>query len=477
MIFASLALTGAWGEPPDLAKAIKLDPTPLPAQEKLPLSYASVVEKCLPSVVTVLTVKYVDPSEAGLASAENPFDLAGDKKNPREPQPRRGSGSGVILTAQGYILTNNHVVEDADTIRVRVAGEERDWEAKLIGRDPLTDVALLKIEAPNLQPITVADSTILRRGDVVLALGSPFGLEQTVTMGIVSATSRMLGFIRNGYEDFIQTDAPINPGNSGGALVDGMGRLVGINTATYSGGWSPAQGIGFAVPANLALRVAGDLLRFGHVVRGYMGVQWTEVSEEEALKITGRPDVRPARIVAIEAGTPAEKAGFEGGDIILSLNGHPTPSLARARYAVATLLPGSRATFTVQRGKEQRTVELILIEVPGAWVKNNEGGPPAEKKSDIEVLKGLKVAPLTNATRAEFKIPAETQGVLVTHAEDDGKPMARPAPGDVITAINGDDVKGPERILEITKDAPLGKSFMLKIWHKGAQGFVMLRKK
>jgi serine protease Do len=473
MLFTSLALLGARGDEPDLAKAIKVDATPLPPQEKIPLSYASVVEKCLPSVVTVLTVKYASSNDPG---TDNPFDL-GDKKTPPEPQPQRGSGSGVILTSQGYILTNNHVVEDRDDIRVRLTGEDRDWEARLIGRDPLTDVALLKIEAPNLQPITVGDSTTLRRGDVVLALGSPFGLEQTVTMGIVSATSRMLGFIRNGYEDFIQTDAPINPGNSGGALVDGLGRLVGVNTATYSGGWSPAQGIGFAVPSSLALRVAGDLLRTGHVVRGYMGVQWAEVSEEEALRITGRTDLRPARIVAIEAGTPAEKAGFEGGDIVLSLNGHPTPSLAKARYAVATLLPGSKATFAVLRGKKQHTVEVTLIEVPGEYSKNGAKGPQVEKKPSAEMLKGVEVGSLTDAARVKFKVPSETQGVLVMKAEEDGKPMTRLSPGDVITAVNGEEIKEPESALRTTKDAPHGKSFMLRVWHKGAQGFVMLRKK
>ncbi len=472
LITGIAAPTGLRGEDLDLGRQVKLDSTPLPKEQAESLSYASVVEKCLPSVVTVLVTKDEKNPEAVSAS---PLDLGGDEGKHREAP--HGSGSGVILTANGYLLTNNHVIENALTIRVRLPDKEGDLEAKLIGCDPMTDVALLKIEATGLPPITIADSTAARRGDVVLALGSPFGLEQTVTKGIISATGRTMGFIRNGYEDYLQTDAAINPGNSGGALVDGLGRLVGINTARYVEGMMPAQGIGFAIPSNLALRVAGDLLRFGRVVRGYMGVQWVEVSEEEALKITGRADMRPARIVALEAGTPAEKAGFEGGDVVLSLNGNPTPTLARARFGVATLLPGSKAVFTVLRGKEKHTVEVTLIEArfrPLAAKKETE---ESKSQTVLVVQDGFEVAPLTRQARLDSNLPAETEGVLVMRAEEGGKLLARLGPGDVIFAVNGQTVQEPDVIRSLFVSATPGKAFTFRVWHKGAPAYVVLHKK
>jgi len=480
LIVAASALAQA---PADLLSQLQMDSAPLQNAGVVTLSYADAVQKSLPSVVTVLTVKHVNPDRSFRESRKiDPLDLIRkDKETPVEVEPQRGGGSGVILTRDGYIITNNHVVDDVDTITVRMQGRKQDVTARLVGRDPLTDIALLKIETGDLKPMTIADSTLLKLGDVVLALGSPFGLEQTVTLGIVSGTGRSMNFIKEGYEDFIQTDAPINPGNSGGALVDGTGRLVGINTAVYPGGWAPVNSIGFAVPVNLALRVAGDLLAHGHVRRGHLGVRWDEAGKEAAPLITGRQDVRPAEVMTIEAGSPADLAGFAAGDLILSLNGKPAGSLDRIRYGIATLAPGSKARIDVQRGKERVTLEAVLVEAPVPASEKKTGarlvGEATRAEESAILQEGLEVGLLTNTLRQENSIPASVAGALVTKALEDGRPMLKIPEGSIIIAVNGKAVRDTGEVKKHFDQASPGSALMLRIWRPEGERFARVLRK
>jgi serine protease Do len=426
-------------------------------------------------VVTVLTVTYGTTEETPPAqSPAGHLDLGLKERFPRTLEARRSSGSGVILTDEGHLLTNHHVVEGVDTIHVRLANGQGDLEAKLLGSDPHTDIALLKIQGSDLTPIVVADSSALQRGDVVLALGSPFGLEQTATLGIVSATGRSVNLIRGGYEDFIQTDAPINPGNSGGALVDGKGRLVGINTAVYPGGWSPANSIGFAVPANLALRVANDLFTLGHVVRGYVGLRWVETSEKESLAMAHRADHHLAKVTEIEAGGPADKAGFSYGDVIVGFNGMSLPTASRLRYAIATLSPGSQTRFEVMREGKALTLEATLS---AAATPRATPAPPMAKGSPLELREGLEVEDLTPAARAAGKIPVDVAGVLVIKAEEAGTPLAKIRPGDVITTVNGKPANNGEVLKKVLETLPGDAALMLRIWRTTGETFTMIKRK
>ncbi|MGV3533511.1 MAG: trypsin-like peptidase domain-containing protein, partial [Chthoniobacteraceae bacterium] len=322
------------GPPPE----IKYDDTPV--AEGTP-SFAPVVERVAPSVVTISTSKSVrpnanpysgnplfnDPTFRRFFGIPEPDESAPAPNAPRgrqEPPPRGqgrqqalGLGSGVIVSPQGHILTNNHVVEGADDIIVTIGSNRREYKAKKVGSDPGTDIAVLKIEGDNLPAVTFADSDKMRAGDIVIAVGNPFGLTQSVTMGIISSIGRGgMGIID--YENFIQTDASINPGNSGGALVDYQGRLIGINTAIFSrsGG---NQGIGFAVPANLARNVMESILKTGRVTRGYLGVALQPLNDDLAKAFNLDPNSSGALIGEVQPGSPSEKAGVKNGDVVTSV--------------------------------------------------------------------------------------------------------------------------------------------------------------
>lgn len=472
----ALAVFAGRGEdpkPPDLMTLVKQSGERVANAGAITLSYADVVDAAQPSVATILTLRY--PKLEGKAEARkqpDSIDLDLRSEEPAKPEVDRGGGSGVILTAQGHILTNNHVVEDADAIFVRIPGESKDLRATLVGRDPTTDVALLKVEASALKPITIADSSAVRSGDVVLALGSPFGLEQTVTLGIVSAKGRSI----HGFEDFIQTDAPINPGNSGGALVDGKGRLVGINTAGHHGnGWMMANSIGFAVPSNLALRTASDLLKYGYVVRGYLGTALVPVEEEVALTITGRSDLRPGKVTDITMGSPADKAGFASGDIITAINGAAMTTDSKTKFVIATISPGTKTQFTILRGKDKLTLEATLTKAPRPY-----DIPLITKKPDTSttVLQaGLEICVLTAEQRFRAQLPGELGGVTVTKAENDGVPMTALLPDDVVTKVNGKPLATPDEAKALFDSAPAGKTVMLTIQRKGQELFASVRKK
>ena len=360
IIMASIAI-GLWfwrgpspSAPPAAATAVSVIQAPATEPTRAAgaaRSYRAAVEKAAPSVVNVYTAKRV-PRNA--RSYENPLSryFYGDAE-PEEPS--TALGSGVILSAQGYILTNNHVVEGADEIAVALT-DGRIAQARVVGTDPESDLAVLKIDTEGLRPITVAEAASLRVGDVVLAIGNPFGVGQTVTQGIVSATGRTrLGI--NVYENFIQTDAAINPGNSGGALVDVDGNLVGINTAIFSqsGG---SQGIGFAIPLGLGLQVMKSIVENGRVVRGWLGV---EARDAAGAKSNG---VRGAQIAAVQRGSPAARADLRPGDIVVAVNGDAIPDASALMLKAAALPPKTAGALKILREGREMLVKVEVGERP-----------------------------------------------------------------------------------------------------------------
>lgn len=441
--------------PPPVAPPLIL-PSPALARAGTGASIADVVEKVLPSVVSVW-------SSRATRSLPSPFPFG-----PEAPSNRRqGLGSGVVVGA-GLVVTNHHVVADADEIRLATS-DQRELTAKVVGRDPKSDLAVLRVEgdAAGLVPIEFGDSSRLRLGDVVLAIGNPFGVGQTVTMGIVSAKGRAnVGIVD--YEDFIQTDAAINPGNSGGALVDMEGRLVGINTAilSRSGG---NVGIGFAIPSAMARPIIDSLVSQGRVVRGYLGVTIQDVDAElsKALGLGGKKGVL---IADVEPNGPAKRAGIERGDVVLSIDGMPVDSTGRLRNLVAQSGAKKKVTVVLLRKSQQRTLEVPLAELPQSL------GPSARGPSAApESLDGLTLEPLTAANRKRFQLGSLNRGVVVVAAEP-GSSAARAGlrPGDVILEVDRQAVDRLERFRELY--AKSKERVLLLVQRQGKTSFVVVKK-
>jgi len=322
-------------------------------------------------------------------------------------------GSGVIVSSNGYILTNNHVVDHATTVTV-ILPDKHEYKAQVVGADPKTDIAVLKVDAGPLTPITIGDSNKVQVGDYVLAVGNPFGVGKTVTMGIVSATGRANLGIED-YEDFIQTDASINPGNSGGALVNDRGELIGINTAILAHGSEGNQGIGFAVPVSVARNVMDQIIKDGKVTRAYLGVMAQEVTPDIA-KAFHEPEVRGALIGDVTPNSPAQKAGLEKGDIILDINGQPVTNSAELRIHVSLMAPGTKVDVKVFRDGAEKTFPLTLAAMPTETAKNEQ---PANSSEDA--LQGITVENVTAQTAQQLGLPATTTGVVVTNVDPASK--------------------------------------------------------
>ena len=333
-----------------------------------PVSYADAVTIAAPSVVNLYTTKVINKPAHPLFEDPQFRRFFGDN-SPKQKRMESSLGSGVIMSPEGYILTNNHVTSGADQIVVALK-DGRETLARVIGSDPETDLAVLKIDLKNLPAITVGRSDSIRIGDVALAIGNPFGVGQTVTMGIISATGRnQLGL--NNYEDFIQTDAAINPGNSGGALVDANGNLTGINTAIFSksGG---SQGIGFAIPVKLAMEVMKSIIEHGQVIRGWLGIEVQPLTQElaESFGLSGRPGIV---VAGIFRDGPAQKAGLQLGDVILSIDGEPAGDGRRSMNQVARIKPTDKVTIQVMRnGKELKLSAEIGLRPPPAPVTEKQ---------------------------------------------------------------------------------------------------------
>jgi serine protease Do len=344
-------------------------------------------------------------------------------------------GSGVIVSPEGYIITNNHVVDGATDVKVTLA-DKREFKATIVGTDAKTDVAILKVDGSNLPSVTIGDSGKVQVGDYALAIGDPFGVGQTVTMGIVSATGRSNLGIED-YEDFIQTDAPINPGNSGGALVNDRGELIGINTAILShGSGGGNQGIGFAVPVNLARQVMDQIVKNGKVTRAYLGIVPQDVTPSLA-KAFGQKDSQGALVGDVSADSPAQQAGLKRGDIILELNGKPVTDSNELRMSVSMMQPGTTVKLKVQRPNGPSDVSVKLGELPT---------PQEEAKADTNgsnsALEGVAVDTLDSQTARQLGLPASTTGVVVTEVQP-SSPLADSGlrRGDVIQEVNHQPVK------------------------------------
>ncbi|MFC6336548.1 PDZ domain-containing protein [Pseudomonas sp. CCM 7891] len=333
-----------------------------------PVTYADAVVIAAPAVVNLYTTKVVNKPTHPLFEDKQFRRFFGDN-SPKQRRMESSLGSGVIMSPEGYILTNNHVTTGADQIVVALR-DGRETLARVVGNDPETDLAVLKIDLKNLPSITIGRSEGLRVGDVALAIGNPFGVGQTVTMGIISATGRnQLGL--NSYEDFIQTDAAINPGNSGGALVDANGNLTGINTAIFSksGG---SQGIGFAIPVKLAMDIMKSIIEHGQVIRGWLGIEVQPLTRElsESFGLTGRPGIV---IAGILRDGPAEKAGMQVGDVILSIDGEPAGDGRKSMNQVARIKPTEKVAIQVMRnGKEIKLFAEVGLRPPPMPVKEEE---------------------------------------------------------------------------------------------------------
>jgi serine protease Do len=387
----------------------------------------------------------------------------------RRGMPRQhGIGSGVIVTKDGYILTNNHVVENADEVRVGLQ-DGREFTAKVVGRDPKSEVAVIKIDANDLPTIPLADSDNVEVGDVVLAVGNPFGIGQTVTTGIVSATGRG-GTLGLDYEDFIQTDAAINPGNSGGALVDLEGRLVGINTAilSRSGG---NMGIGFAIPTNLAKDVMESLIEHGKVTRGYLGVMIQDLTPTLAEQFDLKAGTKGALIGDVTANSPAQIAGLKSGDVILEFDGKAVNNSRQLKLQVARTEPGHTVPVKVLRNGKEQVLEVKVKELPGSEQLARSGATP----SDEGTLKGVTVSDLDPNTRQQFQVPASMKGgVVITDVEPDSAAAeAGLRPGDVILEINRQTVKSADQAVQLSENSKDNRT-LLRVWRDGGSRFVVV---
>jgi serine protease Do/serine protease DegQ len=399
---------------------LRVDPTPVSEGKSVVVtSYADVIEPMQKTVVSIYSTKIVKQRVVA-----NPLlrQFFGEVPDQERESKQEGLGSGVIVSADGYILTNNHVVEGADELKVSLP-DEREFVAKVIGADPKTDVAVIKIDADKLPFITLADSDKLRVGDVVFAVGNPLGVGQTVTTGIVSAKGRnQLGLLENvgGYENFIQTDAAINMGNSGGALVDAKGRLIGINSAIIS----PSRGnigIGFAIPVNFAASVMRSLIETGTVTRGYLGVTTETITSDVAEQLGLPKDAKGVAITDINPDSPAEKAGLKRSDVILSINDRAVSSLEELRLAIALMAPDSKAKLRIMRDGKERTLDATL-------------GKLADKPN--ELLAGVNVSKITEEVRKRSGLDARVTGVVISEV-DEASPFAdRLAAGMIIVEIN-----------------------------------------
>ena len=441
---------------PSQKPAVRLDPSPVSEGGKsgLVMSYADMLEPAQKAVVSVYSTKIIKER-----ITINPFfrQFFGDLPDQERESKQEGLGSGVIVTADGYVLTNNHVVEGADELKITLA-DDRDFIAKVVGRDPKTDIAVLKIDGTDLPTVTLADSDKLRVGDVVFAVGNPLGVGQTVTMGIISAKGRSkLGLLENvsGYEDFIQTDAAINMGNSGGALIDARGRLIGINSAIIS----PSRGsvgIGFAIPINLAAFIMNSLAKNGTVARGHLGISGDTVTAELAEQLGLRKGTRGVVVTDIDPDSSAESAGLKRADVVVGVNQHAVSTREELRVILSQIPPEGRAALKVVRDGGEITIDVTLGKV---------------SVSPNELIEGVDVTPVTPETRRRLGIRDQRiTGLLITRVDEDSPHRGQLAPGLIILDLN----RAPVPDLRVARENLVSGRNLLTIFDGRSVRFVVV---
>jgi serine protease Do len=440
-------------------------------------SYADIVKTVTPAVVTIRTEgrARVRPTQFGESDEMpeffrrffGPDGAPGQRGQAPRAFRQRGLGSGVVVTADGYVLTNNHVIDGAEDIRVELS-DGRNLAAKVIGKDQPSDLALVKVEGANLPVLPLGDSDAVQVGDVVLAVGNPLGIGQTVTMGIISAKGRSTPGGDGAYEDFLQTDAPINHGNSGGALVNLKGELVGINSQIIS----PSDGnigIGFAIPANMARHVMRDLRADGRVRRSQLGVTVQPVTSDLAESL-GLKDVTGAIVSKVTADSAADRAGVKRGDVIRSFNGHAVNDFNSLRNRVAETAPGTTVNVGIVRDGQERTLSVKLDEQQAA--KSARSTEPA---ADDKAALGVAVEPLTPEVAARLGAPRSLKGVVVREVAPDGRAArADIRAGDIIVEVNRQPVESVEALRSAVRRQS-DKPTLLLVHRDGSELFVTVR--
>jgi serine protease Do len=437
-------------------------------------AYTAIAKAVLPAIVNISTTKVIKVNPDAVDPFLNdPFfrQFFGQQFQgiPRERR-EHALGSGVIISPNGYIVTNNHVIEKASEIQVQL-GNRKEYKAKLIGTDPRTDVAVIKIDASSLPVVPWGDSDSLKVGEIVMAFGNPFGLNQTVTRGSVSAVGRSDVGIES-YENFIQTDAAINPGNSGGALVNIYGDLVGINTAIVSpsGGFN---GVGFAIPSNMVRKVAESLIKTGKVERGWLGVTIQDITPALSRQF-GLSEVRGALVADVSADSPAAHAGIKRGDVILELNGAPVENRSQLASQIGLTPVGSKVALKVRRGSKDIDLTVTIAEMPKS-VAEHRPGAPVSKGELPNVLNGIAVQDLTPDIAQQLNLPKETTGVVIADLDPDSPAAAAGLQrGDVVQEIDRKSVHNTHDYTRIASKIGKTDSVLLLIDRGGDTIYVAL---
>jgi serine protease Do len=460
---------GAWSY--TYASDPKISQQSIDILTKIGNAMAEIAEAVKPTIVNISTTRTIKIQEGASPFFEDPFfrRFFGDQfRQFRMPKERKAAslGSGVIVDSNGYILTSNHVVQGAEEIKVTLS-DNREFKGKIIGTDPMTDIAVIKIDAKDLPAIKWGDSEKLRVGETVLAIGSPYGLSQTITSGIVSAVGRANVGIAD-YEDFIQTDAAINPGNSGGALVNVRGELIGINTAIFStsGGY---QGIGFAVPTNMAKTVMDSLIKKGKVIRGWFGVTIQALTPELAKQFNLKED-KGSLIGDVIEGSPAEKAGLQRGDVIIEYEGKKIDEPYQLRNMVANTAPGQEVEIKIIRENRTETKKVTIGELPAEMQKPSTG-------EYNNLLKGVNVQDLTPEIYKRSNLPIRLKGVIVSNVAEDSPAAMVLMQGDVIQEINKQKITNIKDYEKVVSGIKPGEDILLFIFRGGSSLYITLSAK
>lgn len=433
---------------------------------------AEIARAVKPAIVNISTSRTVKMSGGANPFSDDPFfrKFFGDNFFGRQQQPRErksaGLASGVILTDDGYIITNYHVVKDADEIKVTLT-DKREFTGKVIGSDPKTEVSVVKIEATGLPTLKWGDSDVLQVGEIVLAVGNPYGLNQTVTMGIVSAIGRANVGIAD-YEDFIQTDAAINPGNSGGAMVNARGELVGINTAIFSttGGY---QGIGFAIPSNMVRSIMESLVKKGKVIRGWLGVSIQKVTPELA-KQFGLKDDSGVLVSDVVEGGPAEKGGLKRGDVIVDYDHKKTEEPYQLRNMIANTLPGEEHGLKVLRDGKEIHLKVTIGELPAELQQ-------AETGEYQNVLRGIGVQDISPEIARKMNVPERVKGVIINDVDENSPSAGILAQGDIVQEINRKRINSVKDYQEVASRIRKDESVLILIYRGGSSSYITISAK